>query len=258
MPTKEELQAIVRKIQNLLALGRNPNEFEALAASRKAQELMLQHNLELADLAGGSAEEVSFRYLEQLGGNKTVKWKSSIAVAVSQYTMCHAFWTNAVDANNKPLLNSAGHPILCIKFIGRPTNLLIGCNMYQYLVETVNQLTEVSLERFGFRTDASPRQYANNFRNGCAIRLQERINALRIQQQQEGIQTNDVNLSAIVVRSAYERELAAIEAFMGRKPKVVDTQTCIGTPGFAEGQAAGDRVSLNPQLGAKPLAQLYA
>lgn len=46
--------AVIAKIQKLLALGSSPNEHEAALAISKAQALMEQHNLEMADITSAA------------------------------------------------------------------------------------------------------------------------------------------------------------------------------------------------------------
>ena len=77
---------IVDKIQKLLALGTSPNEHEAAAAIAKAQSLMEQYDLEMADLQKPVADTA----IEQTDGEvfavrgKPEEWRNEIANAVAR------------------------------------------------------------------------------------------------------------------------------------------------------------------------------
>lgn len=183
--------SIVRKIQLLLNLGSRSqgNEAEAAAAMAKAQELLAQHNLDLATVqdkvvAGGTAEreQETKRDYAVTKRSAMYKWQQNLVRAIAEANFC-AYWVTEVnekkyvppskrklpdyhyDKGGKATLRVKRHQVL-----GRVANTTAVMIMTDYLLDTIERLLPYPQNE---RLSAD----ANLWREGCADRLVERIRA---------------------------------------------------------------------------------
>ncbi|MBN3948427.1 MAG: DUF2786 domain-containing protein [Nostoc sp. NMS7] len=210
-------------------MSQSPNEAEAIAAFSKAQELLTRHNLSVSDLADSTPEQVLEQTISQ--SSKRVYWQENLLHAVATANYCHCFIRkNGIDAKQVML--------------GRPVNIKSAKLQLEYLVEAVERLANGS---------NGDRAFKNAFRLGASQRLSSRITEGFKKQKEEGISANDQqeSVSAIVVRSLIEKLDAENKAYADNlKIKKRNTRpSCSSSEGYQAGQSAGDRVSLNKQIG---------
>jgi hypothetical protein len=224
-----DLEKVADKIKKLFALAQSPNEAEAMAAFAKAQELLTRYNLSMTDLADSTPEEVEEQIIAQ--SSRRVYWQENLLDAVATANYCHCFVRkNGIDAKQMML--------------GRPVNIKSAKLQFEYLVEAVERLANLA---------NGDRAFKNAFKLGASQRLSTRITEGMERQKKEGINTNDQqeSVSAIVVRSLYEKLDAEIKAYIADNLKIKTRSTrpsCSSSEGFFAGQSAGDRVSLNKQV----------
>lgn len=82
-------EAVISKIQKLLALAKSSNVHEAATASRKARELMLLHSLEMADLESEKNKDPFSDIVKKpFTDASPVYWKLVMWNALAEYCIC--------------------------------------------------------------------------------------------------------------------------------------------------------------------------
>ncbi len=229
---------IAEKIEKLLALSQSSNENEAAAAAAKVAEMLTQHNITLADLAKSPVEPIEAATIEQF--KKNVPWKLFLLQAIAEANYCRA------------LSRFSRHSLKQAVVIGRPTNILVVQQLYEYLVQAVDRVTKEALAAPKNSVSGdSRRTFANNFRKGCAIRLKERLEAKRRQIESEGIPgtATQSSVSALVCRSLSERETSAINVYLSQSGIAISqTKSQISGDGYAAGIEAAESIGLDRQV----------
>lgn len=88
----DEQRSVLGKVEKLLRLaGSNPNQEEAAAAAKKAQDLLLAYNLDAAALGGSDAD--GKRSEEKLQGG-FYKFERDLWYAISEINFC-LYWTSS-------------------------------------------------------------------------------------------------------------------------------------------------------------------
>lgn len=195
---------VVARIRKLLALaGNNSNENEAASAASKAQDIMRDYNLTLAELGEGSPGQApdadATRTRMDTGIAAARDWCNSLMAAIAKNNFC-AHWTSMAvsrraDGTGK-LRNRSRHNL-----IGRQANVTVTIETYKYLVG--------AMERLCPYTDARDRSSISWF-TGCADRLVVRLDrqradseaASRTRRQEPG----RGNGSSIVLADVYSSE----------------------------------------------------
>ncbi|WP_414565634.1 MULTISPECIES: DUF2786 domain-containing protein [unclassified Anabaena] len=225
----QDIEKVADKIKKLLSLSQSPNESEAFAAFSKAQEMLTRHNLSMADLADSTPQEIEEQILNE--SQRQSSWKGILLNAVCKANYCFAY---RVKQKNR---------IKQIIF-GRPVNNESTRIQFEYLAETVDRLAK---QVNGNRT------FKNAFKLGAAHRLHARILSGIEKQKCEGVAAseNSAAISAIVMRSLYEKLDAELKAYSKKLNLKSRNQrfSCSSEDGFIAGQMAGDKVSLNKQIG---------
>ncbi len=76
-------RALVEKVRKLLALSESPNEHEAALAAEKAQDLMLRHGIEMAQIAisqGASMIGIDDARME----GRIDPWRRHLAISIDE------------------------------------------------------------------------------------------------------------------------------------------------------------------------------
>jgi hypothetical protein len=225
-----DLEKVADKIKKLFALSQSPNEAEAMAAFTKAQELLTRHNLSMSDLADSAPEQLEEQIVDE--SQRPSSWKGTLLGAVSKANYCMSFTRH----------NSQGIKQM---MLGRPVNIQSARMQFEYLVEAVERLAKL---------EVGDRTFKNSFRLGAAHRLYARIVEGIEKQKREGMAANgnSAPVTAIVMRSLYEKLESELKAYAKDKLNLkIRTQRPANNSreGYEAGQSAGDRVSLNKQVG---------
>lgn len=119
---------IVQRIQRLLALaGNNPNEAEAAQAAAKAQELLAQYNLTVAQLdeekrARGGDITGAKRVKEQATKHGMFKYQRKLWQSLADANFCiywsQAAWTNGIYSHHKHYLVGREDNVVTVKLMG--------------------------------------------------------------------------------------------------------------------------------------------
>lgn len=222
------MDSILIKIQKLLSLASSANEYEAQRANEKVQELLLAHNLSIADLPKAAT---GVEQTEVLAGTKTVKWKADLLTAVAVFYDCQT-------------LTTSRHKSVVTSIIGSPANSAVVALMFDYFVKAIDRvvLEEKRLHRLpsGVLT----------FRHGVALRISAKLSDRKASIARDGFTNESGNVSALVVQSQSAQARAEIEEWFAencpdaktRKNKIQDSEA------LNSGYRAGDRVGVDTQL----------
>jgi hypothetical protein len=209
--------SIIRKIQLLLQLGQQKrgndgasNENEAAVAMAKAQELLTKYNLDLATVGsaqveGGTAAQDETR--EQMKSARTAmyNWQVRLCKAICEANFCWHWVTICYEkeqrTGNMVKVHEHARKVKRHVILGRKANQMVAQMMYEYLADTIENVVPYKGRE---RLSSS----ANSWREGCAERLIERIQA-----KSRDMRTKDTVASeqgagctAMVVRDLFEKE----------------------------------------------------
>ena len=190
-PVQDQISdALVRKIQLLLNLAARTegNEAEAAAAMGKAQELLAAYNLDLSTIqdkvvAGGTAarEAESKRDYAVIKRSAMYKWQQRLVRALSEANYC-VYWVHETTekayippSNRKSWrdYDDKGCADIQVKrhrVLGRVANTTAVLIMTDYLMDVIERLLPYPQQERLSRS-------ANSWREGCADRLIQRIQA---------------------------------------------------------------------------------
>ena len=166
-------EKIYDRLAKVLALTKSPNENEASAAAEMLQKLLLQHNLEVADVEQRGQQA---RPGVQKGGHDlgkaAFKWKLDLADMLAVHYFCHPL----VDRYRKT-----------VAFVGRPDNVESLLHLYAWLIEQIKDLSRAQRRKHHEETGEhiDPLRYQVAFGEGAVSRLEDRLHDMRVQQQKD-------------------------------------------------------------------------
>lgn len=243
-----ERNKMIEKVRKLLALSQSSNENEAALAAEKAQAMLAEYNLSMADVA--TEDKVGEDFIIDADDiTESVPWRRQVAGNVARMYFCSYFYTHRYDASTSRRCGYVRKDIH--SFVGATHNIVVAKMMFQYLSQTVERLaTEGSMQY----TPGERGPYKTAFKAACARRLGSRIEA-RIQAARAGQIKTEAGTTLPALASLYDRTKQQLTAFVekkvgelgkGRSPVA---HTHMG--GVRDGQKAGDSISLDQQISGK-------
>ena len=159
-------QKIINKLQKLLALSASDNENEAALAMKKAEELMREHNLSVADVAlDGSGAHVGSA--EVCGLTKTSQtWETSLGGFIAQTFNGRAIRTR----------NSNGWSFT---FVAGQTDLIIIADLFERLRSTIKRMSQAYVNRAKGFTRTHGKSLHNSYRLGMIKTISQRLERLK-------------------------------------------------------------------------------
>lgn len=250
----DKLKAVILKIQKIMELaGNNPNEHEAASAAEKAQAMLAEYNLTMADIMKAGEQPMSDMCLDASYKTDSYKWRLGIGTAVAQLYFC-AYFFRPVE-RNRPV-NNVYH---C--FAGERHNVAVATLMFRYLVETINRLAREGAKSL---PDKERSPYRTTFRQQAALTLRYRLIERKQQAEEGNIQSVETGKNLPALLSMYEREKQKAEDFIattvGKLKTVKAKLTTFHEKGMEDGREAGKNISLDTQIGGqqKPAGRLTA
>jgi hypothetical protein len=154
------------KLRKLLALTTSPVEGEAHAAAHKLQQLLTEHNLNVADLESRGQAKPAVREDKHDLGKAAFKWKLDLAEVMADHYYCFPL----VDRYTKT-----------VAFVGRPDNIKSLQMLYGWVIDQIKRIgseeRKVHLASTGEHVD--PLRWQVGFGLGAVARLSERLDAMR-------------------------------------------------------------------------------
>ena len=220
------------KIKKLLAMANDErgNEHENEIAMRMAARLMLQHNIEVADLESETGKPPAYTWRSitiPLGEQAkhmswSPMWTEFLGTGTGRFTDCRV--TRVTD-------HTYG---CCIKFEGDETDIEYAAWLFK------------KLRDFGYAESKSvPSKQRDTFLKAYAIRLSERMRALRAERDIAMKQAVTKTGNALVV---VNNKLALRDAEFGRQ-HTRTTRVRFASQGFHEGRQAAERANFNRPIG---------
>ena len=220
---------MISKIEKLLALGQSPNENEAKLAMFNANKLLTKYNLTMLDIEGAKGEsDVDNNVIES--GTRCATWKSHLINAISNTNYCQAL----INRKYK------GYDFVVV---GKAHNVLVVKNLYIYLVEAVNKWTK--------KNGGKGARAKNSYRLGMVAGLYNRLEEIKRQAMQDGLEIDGTITTALVVKNLHETELKANKEYMAKeygKLSSKKTRSKIDGENYGKGHADSANVGLNAQI----------
>ena len=199
--------AVIRRIQKLLALGngKGATEAEASNAMDMAQELLAKYNLDMAVIqemavAGGTVVVKEKREKTKINKSAMYKWQQDLCRAIADCNFCY-YWAQDFK---EAYVSKGVQKTRVIKrhmVVGREVNVIAVTRMYEYLAEILeNLLPYPNTERLS--------RSAISWREGCADRLIFRIQK-RFRDLHDASEVNKATTGGLVLRSVYLKEYEA-------------------------------------------------
>lgn len=180
-------ERILEKLRKILALTSSPNEGEATAAAGHLQRLLVQYNLDIADLEKKGAAAPGVREAGHDLGKAAFKWKLDLAEEIAEHYYCH------------PLVNRVTKTVA---FIGRPDNVESLQMLYAWLIDQIKRIatTERRAHFDATGEHIDPLRWQVSFGVGCVDRLGERLRELKARQEEDAAETElESRMTALVL-----------------------------------------------------------
>lgn len=217
-------EAIIQRIQKLLALAESPNEHEAALAAEKAQEMMLRHGIDIATVA--MAENGTIGVGGSTVDGRVDPWRRRLAGAVA-----HCMDGRVVYEHHD---RSKGR----ITFYGQRETVQGMTALYRYLEA---QLVAISAIATAQRAECwvHGRTWRTSFLLGAVRRLSARLSERYEAMSSEG----DNKLALVVVKKAVDRYVDQILPDLGRD----SYRPSVDPAAYAEGHRAGGELDLGDE-----------
>ena len=252
MTAPENLDAILRRVQKLLAIAQDDraNPAEAAAAASMAEKVMRKYQLENADVlmatmrSGDGMVQEDCIATAKTNGTRVAKvplWASWLAVTVSKL--------NSVGArmNRHHKTGEA-----CIRFYGFAADVAVSVWTFNYLVATINRLSTEFRKTEDYAVGG--RQAANAYRQGVTHGIMNTLNRLAMEKAAEA-QTTSKGRELVVVKTQAVAEAFGAVVFETKKTNSQVRRGDSFLTGFIDGRAVDvNRRAIGANTGPATLA----
>lgn len=249
-------EKIVDRIAKLLRLSENNDSVEeaALAATR-AQELMLQHQIDAATLSSEmdeAEEELEELVMDSVfEGTRRSHWKTELWYGVCNGNNCVGY-TWGGQRHKRSFSKGVR-----MAAVGRQSNVETSVYMFKWLLVEIDKLAKEAVGAKGFVDRGDARRYGNSFRVGAATEIRQRLCQMKTQvysaAERRGQSTALVLVKndAIAVANQAPALMAAAGYRVSKKGRY-QGGSITSRGGFYAGRKAAQNISLggNKQLGA--------
>lgn len=234
------VSAIIDKIAKLLKLANNPgaNPNEAANAAAMAQDLLMTHKLDMADIAAKSSDDkVNFEPIEDVDlfnqGGRGARWREWLASSVAGANGCRIYLT--------PSRYHGNH----IRIVGRRSDIQAVNYLFGYLNLEAERMCGVAIKQQAPMDKGTGRIWANNFKLGFTEVVSKR---LRETKQQMEVKAQTERPTAMVL---VKKDEAAVDAFYSKlKLKSGSASSYVGNNAARDhGRNAGGSVTLGAGRG---------
>ena len=242
----EEKESVLNRIQKLLKMSteNGASENEAMLAADKAQKLLQEHNLSIADIKDDSQAEPMDS--EDVEVDRDL-WKGYIRNATAKLYFCSTYSTMKLDTHYKR--------VKVITFVGRKSNRMVATEMCKYFINTVNRLADEEFREVpGSR--ASINKMAHAFKQGAASKLSSRLRKRYEEIAPEYIpQGNPDGLPVL-----YKNEQMAITKWLEdqgiRLRSAKSSMSIRDRVAYSRGSEKGNGIGINTQINARTKSRM--
>lgn len=212
------MSQILQRIVKLMALSKSSNPHEAEVALAKANKLMFEHRIEMAEVVQERDQERRFTAVEVMQGMRIQRWKLHLAVVLSESNGC-VFVTQEQESN--------GAKIGC--FVGNGDVIQCTTAMFAHATSEIARLASQMCTGRG-------KSVFNAFSLGAVQGIHDRL-----EEQKKANEAGQTSAALAIVNS----ETDAINAFLDRlgcqkkkhKKQTVEESSYVA--GYANGRAMG-------------------
>lgn len=228
-------QKIIAKLQKLLALSASDNENEATLAMTKAEELMREHNLSVADVAlDGSGAHVGSIEVEGLTKSSQT-WEVFLGSMIA-----NTFNGRAIRTRNS---NGWGFTV-----VAGQTDLVIITDLFERLRSTIRRMSQAYVASAKESTRIHSKSLHNSYRLGMIKTISQRLKRLK----QNTAPTEGRNTFGITGRELMVIKDKAVDQRVNRLfPRVQTRKTSasrVHGDAYQQGMADGNNVSLHQSV----------
>lgn len=234
-------EAIIEKIQYLLKLAQgNTNINEAAAAFAAAQQLLMKHNLDQAQVEAvtglkSAGEKIVDDVKPLYVGRRVILWKDHLANSLSMLNSCKMYIHNAWK-----LVPGDVQKEISYRVIGRPSDVEMVRYFFNSIVTQIEQLSAEAL-RLG---KGSGKTFTNNFKIAAGQVVVSRLREMNQNVREE--HAKEHGSAALVL---VDQKAEAVEQWtkdnLELKPRSINYKTAADPDGYRAGREAGEKVSLN-------------
>jgi len=237
---KEKLLDLVRKLFNLGDKEKNSSEHEAMLATEKAQKLLADYNISMAEVYANEDEDKE-SYIEiidivafEFNRTSISLWQKELMTIVRIATETDCYWIKKPRIVQKR--NGYGESIsftFVIRFYGTPWDTAVAKELYKYLHDYALKMSK----KFYVNDLSKQRSFLHGFCNSLWIRVQEKVNSIKKEQ------NSNENYALMVINKK-----DAIQSFREKlikennlklknsKEQKIDIDYCAYTKGRIEGE----------------------
>lgn len=158
---------LLRRVEKLLSLSGSPNEHEASAAFRKAQRLIVDHNLALRE----TNRDFAVRELGTVRSRHHA-WEFVLANILDRYFFVDVIWAHGFDAR-------AARRGTALRAFGTEANLEMAAYIHTYLTNVLPQLWEAHKQSRGITSNRERLRYFHGVVLGFEQKLAAAQRAMR-------------------------------------------------------------------------------
>jgi hypothetical protein len=221
---------ILNRVKKLLALtiDRGATPEEAASASAKAQALLFEHNLSMAQVdtheLGDPIEQIENIDVTMQANNRTIGWKKALLYSVARHNFCSGVYT-------------PGTTIMHV--IGKRSNVQV----VEYLAASIGQEIERLSKAAAASLLSGKAAFISSFCNGAVSTIVERL-----KEQKRVNESASVACTALVVQSKGELD-KAIKGFYPHLSHRRRSYSIGNSSGYAAGQSAGRSIGIHAGIG---------
>lgn len=219
-------EKLIDKIRKVWALSTSNNPHEAALALSRVHELLLKHNLTMADI---QAKDEKPSYIQSLSGKViTGDWRKKLIHAIAKAFFCKAI-----------AIRRAG--VSRILLIGEKENVDVVWEMYSFVEKQLSLWANRDFKRYkdevGFRAIHGKMWKANYFA-GANYEIYQRLN-----ESQQKFESEGENCKALVLVKEKDLQEAVEKAFPDLRKNYYQ-KAWKSSDGLEEGRKAGQEVQL--------------
>ena len=225
---------IIEKIRKLRAMTeeRGATEPEAIAAQQAMFTLLAKHNLEISQIPGDEPTRPDTTINSESAARPSSVWKQVLYAAIAHLNFSECFTLRG-----------------SINIVGTRANRIVTFEMADYLVQTVKRLAEEAAAEV---PGDERRRFRHSFAEGCASRIYERLEEMRLEAQAGRMKSDDPNSLLPALADLYQNSKARVDDFITAHFGKLDHRTHYAggghNGGYITGYNAGDKVGLYRQV----------
>lgn len=229
-------QKIIEKLQKLLALSGSDNEHEADMAMRKAEELMSEHNLSVADVAlNGSGAHINSA--EVVGLTKSSqKWEMFLGSSIAKTFNGAAIRSKVVQGWK-------------FTFVAGRTDLELIVDLYERLRCTIRRMSDAYVSSNARPGLVAPRTLHNSYRLGMITIIIKRLTQLKENIAPKDDTRNAYGMTGMALMVVKDRAVQQRVNKLFPRVKITHSKaSSVEGAAYRQGQSDGKDVSLHQSV----------